>query len=66
MADDLQITPWLKAREIIALALREWFALAEDPEQALRYADAIQARLAHAEPPLAVFEIAWAYEGKPE
>ncbi len=66
MADDLQITPWLKAREIIALALREWFDLGAEPEQALRYADAIQARLASADPPLAVFGIEWAYEGKLE
>ncbi len=56
---------WNRGNDIIAAALREWFPRLP-PDDAGRMASAIQARLAHAEPPLAVFDIAWAYEGKPE
>lgn len=38
---------WLAARKVIATAMAEWFPRLSG-EDVLRYADAIQARLAHA------------------
>ncbi len=62
--DNLRLCDWHAANAIIEAALREWFP-SLSPDQANRYAVAIQARLASAEPPLSVCGIAWAYQGKP-
>ncbi len=62
--DNLRLNDWHTANAIIEAALMEWFP-SLSPDQANRYAVAIQARLASAEPPLCVCDVNWAYEGKP-